>query len=77
MEPRHLGCYKPGCFFNWLLTEPAHAGCYLISGWPQGFDAHPFEEAVGTFQIRAVVPVVLHEAAHIQQHVVMGIDGAK
>ena len=34
-------------------------------------------ESVGPFQILSVLAVVLHEAAHVEQHVVVGVHGAE
>src|SRR5437870_401179 len=44
---------------------------------PEGLDADALDEMVAALEVFAVLAVVLHEAAHVLEHVVMGRHGAE
>ncbi len=43
----------------------------------QLLDAEALDEVVRAFQVLRVLAVVLHEAAHVSEHLVVGVDGAE
>src|SRR5205085_7617004 len=61
-----------------VRVEPrSDAEAVLNQDPPQSFDPDALNEVVAALEILAVFAVVLHEAAHVLEHVVLGRHGAE
>src|SRR5687767_11148798 len=61
---------------NLRIQSRANSQTVLDENLAQRIDADTLEKSVTAFQILSVLAVVLHEAPHVEQDVVMGVHGA-
>ena len=73
-EPRVLvGIYRGIHFRGQTFANPF---AVVHQNLAQFLDAKALHEVVGALQVLGILPVVLHEQAHVFQHLVVGVHGA-